>query len=115
LHLAFGVGAVIAIGVLAGLLMYRPTTVEVPAAPLALVTEPVPAQPAAPAEPPPPPVKFANPFDRSEVFEFPAGTSPAEARRKVAELLLARAQERRHQPRRLAAARRTHTTHTAAR
>lgn len=39
-------------------------------------------------------VKFANPFDSKEVFEFPAGTSPAEARAKAAELLLQRAQQR---------------------
>ena len=50
----------------------------------------------------PPPVKFANPFDKKEVFEFPAGTSRAEARQKVAELLLKRAQERRPTVRRVA-------------
>jgi hypothetical protein len=49
-----------------------------------------------------PPVKFANPFDKKEVFEFPAGTSRAEARQKVAELLLKRAQERRPTVRRVA-------------
>lgn len=42
----------------------------------------------------PPPVQFTNPFDPSEVFEFPAGTSHAEARDAVAELLLKRAMER---------------------
>ena len=55
-------------------------------------------------EPPPPviqqqttapvPVRFTNPFDNSEVFEFPPGTSPAEARDAVAALLMKRAQER---------------------
>ena len=49
-----------------------------------------------------PPVRFANPFDKKEVFEFPAGTSRAEARQKVAELLLKRAQERRPTVRRVA-------------
>ena len=39
-------------------------------------------------------VKFENPFDRTEVFEFPAGTRPEEARAKVADILLQRAQER---------------------
>lgn len=37
---------------------------------------------------------FANPFDRSEVFEFPAGTSQAEARAAVAEFLIDRARGR---------------------
>lgn len=40
------------------------------------------------------PVLFANPFDAKEVFEFPAGTSEAEAREEVAEILMARAMER---------------------
>jgi hypothetical protein len=41
-----------------------------------------------------PPVAFANPFDRSEVFEFPPGTTRVEARDAVAQILLARARER---------------------
>lgn len=40
------------------------------------------------------PVQFKNPFDRSEVFEFPPGTSPAQARQAVAELLMERARDR---------------------
>jgi hypothetical protein len=40
------------------------------------------------------PVTFANPFDAKEVFEFPAGTSEAEARDAVAEILMERAMER---------------------
>lgn len=47
--------------------------------------------------PPPvtaPPVRFRNPFDKAEVFEFPAGTSRAEARTAVAKLLRERARER---------------------
>jgi hypothetical protein len=39
-------------------------------------------------------VKFANPFDRTEIFEFPAGMSAEEAQGRVAEILLQRAQER---------------------
>jgi hypothetical protein len=39
-------------------------------------------------------VQVRNPFDATEVFEFPAGTSAAESRKKVAELLLQRARER---------------------
>jgi hypothetical protein len=110
--LAFGIGAVIAVAVVTGLVMYQPASVEPPAPALAMVSEPVRVQPAASPEPPPPPVKFANPFDRSEVFEFPAGTSKAEARRKVAELLLERAQERAQKTRRVAT---LHGTRTAAR
>jgi hypothetical protein len=41
-------------------------------------------------------VRFSNPFDATEVFEFPPGTSEAEARDAVAELLLQRARDRRH-------------------
>ena len=50
-----------------------------------------------PANPAPAMVQVRNPFDASEVFEFPAGTSPAESREKVAEMLLKRATERRAQ------------------
>ena len=42
------------------------------------------------------PVTFANPFDRNEIFEFPAGTSETEARQSVAELLMERARERKN-------------------
>jgi hypothetical protein len=40
------------------------------------------------------PVRFANPFDANEVFEFPAGTSESQARDAVAEVLLKRAASR---------------------
>ena len=40
-------------------------------------------------------VIFPNPFDPSEVFEFPPGTSETEAHDVVADLLLQRARERR--------------------
>jgi len=39
-------------------------------------------------------VTFANPFDATEVFTFPAGTSETDARDAVAELLLIRARDR---------------------
>jgi len=56
----------------------------------------------APAEQPQPtegapattPIRFKNPFDRSEIFEFPAGTSLEDARQSVANLLLQRARDR---------------------
>ena len=41
-----------------------------------------------------PPVRFTNPFDTTEVFEFPPGTSDAEARQAAADLLLQRARDR---------------------
>jgi hypothetical protein len=44
------------------------------------------------------PVRFKNPFDASEIFEFPTGTSTAEARQSVAELLLQRARDRQSHP-----------------
>src|SRR5882724_2678487 len=40
------------------------------------------------------PVRFTNPFDATEVFEFPSGTSETEARQAVADLLLQRAHDR---------------------
>jgi hypothetical protein len=66
------------------------------AAPPTAVKPATPTQPAPePAAPTGDPVRFKNPFDRSEIFEFPAGTSDEEARQAVAELLLQRANERR--------------------
>jgi hypothetical protein len=44
--------------------------------------------------PAPPTVKLVNPFDPSEVFEFPPGTSDDEARDSAAALLLERARQR---------------------
>jgi hypothetical protein len=43
------------------------------------------------------PTRFTNPFDASEVFEFPPGTPTDSARESVAEVLLERARERRVQ------------------
>jgi hypothetical protein len=56
---------------------------------------------AAPEAPAPPsadnaPVRFTNPFDAREVFQFPPGTSETEARDAVADLLLQRARDRQH-------------------
>ena len=51
----------------------------------------------APAQVQAAPVRVANPFDTTEVFEFPAGTTDAESREKVAALLVHRAQERLNQ------------------
>jgi hypothetical protein len=56
------------------------------------------APPAAPETSAPPsadaPVRFVNPFDATEVFQFPSGTSETQARQAVAELLLQRAGDR---------------------
>jgi len=40
------------------------------------------------------PLRVANPFDASEVFEFPAGTSEADAQEAVAGFLIERAARR---------------------
>jgi hypothetical protein len=45
-------------------------------------------------EPAPAPVRFTNPFDNTEVFEFPPGTTREEARDAVAQILRERAAER---------------------
>jgi hypothetical protein len=57
---------------------------------------PVVAESTAAPPPPPPgePVRFKNPFDHNEVFEFPPGTSLTEARQAVAQLLMERARDR---------------------
>ena len=58
----------------------------------------LPSPPAAtthqPAESIGPTVRIRNPFDASEVFEFSPGTSEAEARQSVAQILLQRARDR---------------------
>jgi hypothetical protein len=46
------------------------------------------------AEPESEPVRIRNPFDASEIFEFPPGTSQADARESVAAALLERARDR---------------------
>ena len=66
-------------------------------APVVNSAPPVASQPAPvpqPQEPQGPPRRVRNPFDAHEVFEFPAGTAKAEARQKVAELLMQRAADR---------------------
>jgi hypothetical protein len=69
--------------------------VALPPPPPAVVPAPEPAPPVQVAESPPPePVVLANPFDKSEKFTFPPGTSKADARDQMATLLLQRAMER---------------------
>jgi hypothetical protein len=61
------------------------------------VTPPITPPPPISPQPQAPPVRVRNPFDVTEVFEFPAATSKTEAREAVARILLARAQDRRGQ------------------
>jgi len=63
------------------------------------VDAPAPARPAESAPPPAAPdeavqVQVTNPFDKTEVFDFPAGTSETDAQLAVARILMQRAQER---------------------
>lgn len=104
IQLAILLGSVAVASALLTAVTYIATTRSVRPAPVAasVVSSP-PAPVIVPPPPPPPasstepaePVRFVNPFDRKEVFEFPAGTSKADARNAVAELLYERAQERR--------------------
>jgi hypothetical protein len=76
---------------LAGQPQHHPqATVTAAVRPIALVRQPVPAATTAQQ----PAVQVVNPFDSKEVFLFPAGTSAAESRDKVAQILLQRARER---------------------
>lgn len=52
------------------------------------------AVPTPPAEVPRPLVHVRNPFDATELFEFPAETTESQAREAMAELLLQRARDR---------------------
>ena len=63
------------------------------------VDAPAPARPAESAPPPAAPdeavqVQVTNPFDKTEVFDFPPGTSETAAQLAVARILMQRAQER---------------------
>jgi hypothetical protein len=49
------------------------------------------SEPLAVLEPVGAPVRVANPFDASEIFEFPSGTSEADAREAIAGFLMERA------------------------
>ncbi len=66
-----------------------------PPPPSVVVPDPAPAPPVQIAEAPPPePVVLRNPFDPTEKFTFPPGTSKADARDQMATMLLQRAAER---------------------
>jgi len=67
-----------------------------PPPPPAVVPAPEPPPPVQTVaeSPPPEPVVLVNPFDKTEKFTFPPGTSKADAREQMAALLLQRAAER---------------------
>jgi len=86
--------AVVAVAAVAAMYRYsNPARGAPPPPPPAVVAQ---AELEIPAETPraPPVVRVKNPFDASEVFEFPPGTPPHVARDKVADILMARAMER---------------------
>jgi hypothetical protein len=95
-------GSVALVGVIAaGALRESDKRAAVPPPPPAVVPVSAPPPPVQAAElPPPEPVVLVNPFDATEKFTFPPGTSKADARDQMASLLLQRATERRaHLPR----------------
>jgi hypothetical protein len=94
--------SVAVVGVIAaGALRETDRRAAVPPPPPAVVPVSAPPPPVQAAElPPPEPVVLVNPFDATEKFTFPPGTSKADARDQMASLLLQRATERRaHLPR----------------
>jgi hypothetical protein len=79
----------------AGVLGESDKRAALPPPPPAAVPVAEPPPPVQVAESPPPePVVLVNPFDKTEKFTFPPGTSKAEAREQMANLLLQRAVER---------------------
>lgn len=100
-------GALVIVVAIASMSTARLTTEAKPSPPPAETRRLVAATPVAPAatEPAQPaaapdaqPLRYKNPFDKSEVFEFPAGTTLEEARASVADLLKQRAQGRHIRP-----------------
>jgi hypothetical protein len=87
--------------IVAGALRESDKRAALPPPPPAVVPDAVSAPSMQAAElPPPEPVVLVNPFDATETFTFPPGTSQADARDQMATLLLQRAMERRaHLPR----------------
>ena len=85
----------------AGVLSESDKRAALPPPPPAVVPVSVPPPSVQSAElAPPEPVVLTNPFDATEKFTFPPGTSKADARDQMATLLLQRAMERRaHIPR----------------
>lgn len=99
--------AIVGISVLSGGIAYLAT---IPAQPVHVGANAVIAMAARDTTAPPSadnaPVRFTNPFDASEVFQFPSGTSDMEARQAVAGLLLQRAHDRQNSVSKIARQRR---------
>lgn len=99
-HLMVGFGfAALAVIIVSGLYSYSsPKSSDAPPI-MAVLEQPQAYEPMLEEIPvpedPEQPVRVRNPFDASEVFEFPPGTSEADAREAVADFLLQRATERR--------------------
>lgn len=91
-----GFAAVLIVAAIIGYEVLQPVP-QIPALPpppsLALANE-TPRVSAAPVVVEQPTVRVRNPFDKHEVFEFPAGTTPEEAHAAVADTLLERARGR---------------------
>lgn len=77
-------GLSVAIGVALGVVVERSSSMTIT----------VPPKTARLAESQESPVRFTNPFDPSEVFDFPSGTGDDQARESVAAILLQRARDR---------------------
>lgn len=81
--------------VAAGVLRESDTRVAQLPPPPAVIPDSLPPLPVQPVElAPPEPVVLVNPFDKTEKFTFPPGTSKADARDQMAALLLQRAVDR---------------------
>ncbi len=96
-ELALGLAVAFA-GVAAGYAVYsywKPvSTGLVPTASVVLASNDLQPEPVEVFEPVGAPVRVTNPFDSSEVFEFPYGTSEADAREAIAGFLMERAVSR---------------------
>jgi hypothetical protein len=86
--------AVAVAGTSSGITYLAVRTRPIPVAPVAEIHVAEPPAASVPEVPPPPPVRVVNPFDATEVFEFPGGMSETDARHAVAEFLLDRARGR---------------------
>lgn len=96
-ELAVGLAVAFA-GVAAGYAVYsywKPVnTGRVPTSSVVLASSDLQPEPVEVLEPVGAPVRVANPFDSSEIFEFPYGTSEADARDAIAGFLMERAVNR---------------------
>jgi len=96
-ELALGLAVAFA-GVAAGYAVYsywKPVSTGIaPTSSIVLASSDLQPEPAEVFEPVGAPVRVANPFDSSEIFEFPYGTSEADAREAIAGFLMERAVSR---------------------